>query len=161
MSSYKVEDFLAHHGIPGQKKGVRRFQNPDGTLTEEGIRRYRSENYQKSKKNSSKDSGEPERRVHKDYKEKAITLDDDELSKRVNRMNKEIQYKNYQKQLYPDKREQRQERIRKIFVDSAFTAAASVMQSVYTDLGKRALGKVGILRNSGGNQPKKDQSSKS
>lgn len=33
-------DELYHHGIHGQKWGVRRFQNPDGTLTEEGKRRY-------------------------------------------------------------------------------------------------------------------------
>lgn len=32
--------FLAHHGILGQKWGVRRFVNKDGTLTEEGKRRY-------------------------------------------------------------------------------------------------------------------------
>lgn len=32
--------YLAHHGIRGQKWGVRRFQNPDGTLTEAGKRRY-------------------------------------------------------------------------------------------------------------------------
>jgi len=32
--------YLAHHGIKGQKWGVRRFQNPDGSLTEAGkIRR--------------------------------------------------------------------------------------------------------------------------
>lgn len=31
---------LYHHGIKGQKWGVRRFQNPDGSLTEEGRRRY-------------------------------------------------------------------------------------------------------------------------
>lgn len=32
--------YLIHYGIPGQKWGIRRFQNEDGTLTEEGIRRY-------------------------------------------------------------------------------------------------------------------------
>ena len=30
------EEYLAHHGIKGQKWGIRRFQNPDGTLTEAG-----------------------------------------------------------------------------------------------------------------------------
>lgn len=31
---------LYHHGILGQKWGVRRFQNEDGSLTEAGKRRY-------------------------------------------------------------------------------------------------------------------------
>lgn len=35
------EDELTHHGIKGQKWGIRRYQNPDGTLTEEGKKRYR------------------------------------------------------------------------------------------------------------------------
>ena len=34
------EDYLAHHGILGQKWGVRRYQNADGTLTEAGKKRY-------------------------------------------------------------------------------------------------------------------------
>ena len=33
-------DYLAHYGIKGQKWGIRRFQNPDGTLTAEGAKRY-------------------------------------------------------------------------------------------------------------------------
>lgn len=32
--------YLAHHGIKGQKWGIRRFQNPDGTLTQLGKVRY-------------------------------------------------------------------------------------------------------------------------
>jgi hypothetical protein len=36
---YRSSD-IYHHGIKGQRWGIRRFQNPDGTLTEEGKRRY-------------------------------------------------------------------------------------------------------------------------
>lgn len=32
---------LCHHGIKGQKWGVRRYQNADGSLTPEGVKRYR------------------------------------------------------------------------------------------------------------------------
>lgn len=35
---------LYHHGIKGQKWGVRRFQNEDGSLTESGKHRY-NDNY--------------------------------------------------------------------------------------------------------------------
>lgn len=40
--NYKViyEDELTHHGVIGQKWGVRRYQNPDGTLTDEGKIKY-------------------------------------------------------------------------------------------------------------------------
>jgi len=31
---------LVHHGIKGQRWGVRRYQNEDGSLTDKGIRRY-------------------------------------------------------------------------------------------------------------------------
>ena len=36
MSDYAI----AHHGIKGQKWGIRRYQNADGSLTAEGMRRY-------------------------------------------------------------------------------------------------------------------------
>lgn len=34
-----MEDYIYHHGIKGQKWGVRRFQNADGTLTDIGKKR--------------------------------------------------------------------------------------------------------------------------
>lgn len=36
----RSDDELSHHGIPGMKWGVRRYQNSDGTLTSKGKNRY-------------------------------------------------------------------------------------------------------------------------
>lgn len=45
MNTYYVagmpySDSIYHHGIKGQKWGIRRFQNEDGSLTSDGIARY-------------------------------------------------------------------------------------------------------------------------
>ena len=40
VGTLPYSDELRHFGIKGQKWGVRRYQNPDGTWTEEGKARY-------------------------------------------------------------------------------------------------------------------------
>lgn len=42
-----MKDYLKHYGIKGQKWGVRRYRNEDGTLTADGRERYKRRKYDK------------------------------------------------------------------------------------------------------------------
>ena len=54
FSKYVPEKALAHHGILGQKWGVRRYQNEDGTLTPAGKRRMERKDNRWIKRNATK-----------------------------------------------------------------------------------------------------------
>lgn len=49
INGFPISEDICHHGIKGQKWGVRRYQNPDGSLTKEGYKRYAEENLRKAK----------------------------------------------------------------------------------------------------------------
>ena len=103
---------LRHHGIKGQKWGVRRFQNSDGSLTAAGRKRYGDdkgssvEDYQNAikKTKAAGESVENIRKFNNDVKrikdpamEKRIrksteAMTDKELQQRVNRLNMEDNY---------------------------------------------------------------------
>lgn len=82
-----VKTILEHGGILGMKWGVRRFQNKDGSLTEEGKKRYASsynkikENMEKSINRDSKDSNGNVTKIRVSEKDIAKKMDVEETKK--------------------------------------------------------------------------------
>lgn len=58
---------LSHHGILGMKWGVRRYQNPDGSLTDAGKKRYSGNTYIESRANDAIKSAGMAHKLAKKY----------------------------------------------------------------------------------------------
>lgn len=110
---------LQHHGIKGQKWGVRRFQNKDGSLTPAGKTRYSYDDYKDvkdtiDKANDAVKSGrsivntvgnkaqkEFDKQYNKEIKKTLTELSDEDLRAIVNRLNMEERYTQVMKSRAP------------------------------------------------------------
>ena len=80
---------LYHWGIKGMKWGVRRYQNPDGSLTEKGKKRYMNPDGSLNKKGQKK-FGNSVKKVMERKSAKDMT--DEELDRAIIRARKEEEY---------------------------------------------------------------------
>lgn len=129
---------LKHHGIKGQKWGVRRFQNSDGSLTAAGRKRYGAEDYKNTLnkvKQADKTLNTVKKAINeadaKSYEKKVkyelSKMSDKELQQAVNRLNMEERYSQVMNQRY--RLEQGESKVNKILdvAGSALTGAATAL----------------------------------
>ena len=129
---------LRHHGIKGQKWGVRRFQNSDGSLTAAGRKRYSADDYKsaldkvnkadKALKDVKKMRNEAEAKTYeKKIKYDLSKMSDKDLQQAVNRLNMEERYTQVMTQRH--RLEQGEDKVNKILnvAGSALTGAATAL----------------------------------
>lgn len=95
-------NYISHHGITGQKWGVRRYQYQDGSLTPEGKIRYGdSKSVSIRERFRIKRSNDKSTSANIEKKPKPEDMTNDELRAANERMKQILTYKDYAKKLEP------------------------------------------------------------
>lgn len=123
---------------------MRRFQNPDGTLTEAGKRRL-GKLEEKVNKLKPKEDGKPKPTPNPHGHKSVFDMSDDELRIEIDRLGLEKRYKDYMNDLYAQPKQQSRHLVdrRKIVGDILSKSVTAVGTSVATNTLGRGINEFG------------------
>ncbi len=149
-----VKNYLSHHGILGQKWGVRRYQNKDGTLTDKGKKRYNrdiQENLRKKKENRIDTSNpDPSRWVREDLTRRKNVADTSlKFVKELNNIEKDTRPKTTMSKMDLSKMSDKEmrERINREFLERQYNNLFSEVNSHKVSKGRKFV--QGVLNSAG------------
>ena len=137
-------DEISHHGIKGQRWGLRRYQNKDGSLTPAGRKRvakmkdeYTQLTGKRLIRKPSPKAAEP---ASQNTKKKVKDLTDTELNDRINRLQKEKQLIGLQNELAPKGQKFVSAVGKQVIVPAAAEAGKELLKNKLIQIGKAKLG---------------------
>lgn len=145
--------YLSHHGIKGQKWGVRRYQNADGSLTSAGYKRMKNRDWDErrireelSKQGYTPGIKESRRSLNREYESRISKMSDEEIRQRINRIDLENAYRS---RVYKPSTSERVAKkagsiLEQILVKSASKALSDVFRNTYSGATK---GVIKVIRN--------------
>lgn len=133
MWKYNYTDELQHHGVPGMKWGVRRYQSKSGKLTPLGRKRYSAEGKEKAEIKATAKTNTSSSSSQKSVKD----MTNEELKSVINRLEMEKRYR----ELNPQKVSLGKQFVEKAVIPAVMEAGKDIIKSQVTNTAKKVLEK--------------------